>query len=511
MSVKQARARMTATASPSVTFGAHFVLFWRTTVVNKNRFWQPVSPLRVDPFLARASSCAVPFTWSALAAALLAQSVSARADQPQSHGRASGASVYQWNEGWKTAQRPIEPVSPLLDILSLEWDYFQIHDAATGTRFVLGFVLSNPRQVWGHEPRLLPTGLSMAVVSGGSGPLKGAARYDHFPVGSFELTPDVSGFRAEGSSSDPSMARGYFAEQRPCTLCRAPSMHLRGRNSDFEWDLIVSISEQSAEDMGDSRAGPGAAVGSDVGYVPGENWNVQVLGSQLMVHGTIKQRDLDSEKVVDINGTGYRERAFGNYSVVPDGWDFHVIPFGDAQAETAFAEGVSDAPAGGFAGAVTLQTYHHSRLLDYAEAEFVDEGATVRRTFRATEGKLKLRNETWGYDDESRLCVPRSGVLELEDEDYLIRIRFGSDGAEDLPLLSDLTVPVSLFAIQYRFPRYEGVVLRKNSPAQPVGVFRSAGIAEFSFARLPARAVGRDGAAFCARWGQRFSDLFPLR
>ncbi len=389
-----------------------------------------------------------------------------------------------WSQGWKVLE-PSFPSSKALDVLSLEWDYFQVHDHNSDLRFVVGFVLSNPRAVLGEDPKVLPTGANLAVVSSGGG-WEPHSTFTHFPLQDF--SGDASDLLTQaGPNSSDSFVKIVSCE-RPSPECEALSeetLILTGQDQRFSWNLRL---EPSSEPIAPTR-------GDDVGYLPGEHWTVHALGLRIRVQGEIF--DTLSGETKHLDTWGYRERSFGQYAVVPDGWDFHV---GHGR--------LTDGPAAGGDFSFTLQTYHKSSQLDFAEALFTDEnGQEQHKTFSAEAGQISLNNSVWGWSETARQCMPRAGSIVLNDGEHQVEVNFTSNAEEEQSLLSDLTVPVSLFVIQYRFPQYSATISRADGTV--LGRFANRGIAEFSYARrlLPEGPTPVD----CQRWGARFGRYFSVR
>ena len=179
--------------------------------------------------------------------------------------------------------------------------------------------------------------------------------------------------------------------------------------------------------------------------LPGQKWVVDALWPRAKVTGTILN-ELTGENF-RINGKGYRENSWGRYAMPLDGWDFLVF-----NAKTL----------GGVE--FVLQSYHHSKKLDFLDITFMQEGRVKSSRFLAQKGELKWSHEKWEWDERARQCIPTDWRIEAQNSE----IFFEAKGEMPLPsaqapFLSNATLGTDVFFIQEQYPEIQGRIVNKSN------------------------------------------------
>lgn len=368
-----------------------------------------------------------------------------------------------------------------LDVLSYEWEYFTIADEQAGFNAVIGYLVSNPRARFSNVAQLLPDGGNVAII-GQVGTAKPIAQYINFGLANYEVGTQDRYFDAE----DP--WTGNYATLEPLPSGGpggVPAKRLLGRSDAFEWDLLV-WQKWPEREMDEPRP----VVSTDIGYLPGEKWWVDIDWPVTQVEGTVVVRA--TGKVLDIETHGYHDNAWGRYLLTPDGWETFFF----SESEEALAQdglGPDDGVS------VLLHAYHKSQQLDFADATFYDQGELQRIRFRGLDGETRWYHPQWKWDPTAWQCVPVNTVWTFENDEYRINMktRVGYENAGTL--LSDISLPVKVYFINEHFPFFEGSITHKPS-GRLVRKFAGRGAGEFSFhksARLwPASTLA------CNLWGK---------
>jgi hypothetical protein len=389
--------------------------------------------------------------------------------------------------GWHILAPDYDKNNPL-DIISFEWEYYMIHDAAAGFYGIIGYLVSNPRERLSDVVNLLPDGGNVAMI----GQIRGAepmSQYVPFGLDNTTASATERTFDAEDDEGN----FGTLTPLRGGGPLGQDAMHLEGRNDLFQWDLIVT------QDWANRPApGPRAVVGTDAGRLPGEVWTVDVIWPRTHVEGTIVA--LQTGETFHIDNHGYRENAWGRYLLTPDGWDFYV--FSEDEDDLA-AKGI--APDQGVQ--LTFQTYHKSELLDWADISFYRDGQLENLRFVAEDDELGWKHLNWKWDRDAWQCVPQDLQLVMQNDDYRVEMKMTHGMQDQTPLLSNVTLPVAVYFIEDLFPFYTGKIIDRAT-GQSIRQFSGKGVAEFSFhksARLwPASTAG------CNLWGRSlFSHPMP--
>jgi hypothetical protein len=377
----------------------------------------------------------------------------------------------------------------LLDGISYEWDFYMIHDASRNFYATIGYLVSNPRGKRLLNLKALPEGGNVAFIAQEPGE-KPVAQYVNFGLQHYQASADQRSFYAQKPGSE------IFGKETPLRGGGPGGMdaiRLEGRTDDYAWDLTVSP-EWGDRDSAEYRP----VVGKDIGLLPQESWTVDVVWPRTKVQGTVTA--LKSNEVFQIDGHGYRENSWGRYALVVDGWDFYVF----SEDRNALMEQGIDPNQG---VSLTMQTYHKSTLLDYADISFYDQGELRRLRFKRSDGQMGWIHNEWAFNRDVHQCVPTDMELVLDNDDYRVEVKLDYPLQNHGALLSTATPLVAIFMIDEVFPHYQGTIINKKTGAE-VRSFSGIGGGEFSFKK--AGPFDFPSNATCARRLQkRFSAPLP--
>lgn len=377
--------------------------------------------------------------------------------------------------GWRILSPPYLLPSPI-DGLSLEWDYFMIHDRYGQFTGILGYFLGDPRDRF--KNLVFPSGGSIAV-SGELSPSERFAEFESFGCSQTELSAEKRLFLAKDA------ATGTFATLRTDSQLAPNACVLQGRSTHLEWDLVIQ------PDWGDRQtlfAQPDApfspTYAKDFGLFPGEHWTVHMVAPRTTVNGTLTYRPTGRQ--INIEGHGYRENAWGRWSLALDGWDFVVIS--DAATGVQWA----------------LQTYHRSKALDFLDVAFIENGQLRGERFRADRRELGWQHAEWVFDADARQYVPLNTTVVAANSRYRIEATV-SIGQRQAPMLSKITPMTRLFFIMEQFPWVEGQITRRDTN-EVVACFAGQAGGEFAYFRT---ALARLPHLRWPQWSQQFASPFP--
>lgn len=378
--------------------------------------------------------------------------------------------------GWKLLSTEWNQHHPL-DFMTIEWQYFMVHDHEGRFNGIVGYVLTNPRGKGGAlGSMVVPKGGNVAI----GGQINGRpaiGEYINFGIANTQ----VNGTTIDTHMQDPKT--GYWASMTGLKSAK-PVLHLQGETAEFTWDLLI---EESAHDIMELSRQTGSAftLGSDqrrAGRIPGESWTVDALWPRTKVQGTITLRA--TGEVIPVDGKGYRENSWGRYAMPLDGWDFLVFSEEDETGVTA-----------------VLQTYHHSKDLDFVDLAFMDKGERKIVRFEGNTREFQWRHQEWSFDARSRQCVPMDWDIVLENAEYRVLMEASIPSAAQAPFLSNATIGTSVFFIQEQYPTVQGAIYRRADNSL-VSTFAGQAGGEFALHKsIAAQRSGRD----CAQWGRRFS------
>jgi hypothetical protein len=394
------------------------------------------------------------------------------------HAQAAG-----WNVLRDTYMRP-----SLVDGFTFEWQYFMVHDAKQQFTGSIGYVLVDPRgrlgwvdadgltDLWqgGLFPlSVMPSGASVALAGTWADGTQ-FANYERFAQNY------AVGIQDKNFTADPN-AEGYFAQllERESVRGDAGVFQLKGQTADAAWDLTVTpeaLFESGPEEYTTVR-------GFDVGFVPGEHWNVHMEWPRTRVVGTI--RNLKTGKSYPIDGHGYRENSWGRWNFAVDGWVFSVVSDRKQKVQWAW------------------QTYHKSKDMDWLDVSFEDQGQPVTRRFFAKQDQLRWKLGEWFFHKEARQCVPNTVDVVAEDGDYRVRATYDLTGRQ-LPMLSTATALTQIFVIMIHMPYIKGVIENVKT-GEVVTRFEGQGGGEFSTTRSLWQNLPETN---CERWGRRFNTEY---
>ena len=350
--------------------------------------------------------------------------------------------------GWNVLQ-PEYRRFHLLDGLSLEWDYFMIHDKHDRFTGSVGYLISDPRGRLGGRtwlPDLVPSGLNAAIA------------------GSFHGEDDVAEFHSFGlkDSSYSSRVRSaqgqqgnYYATITPVSSdsTTLDSLLLEGRTAGFQWSLQVT------QDWSE-RGGFEPMSSSDVGLLPGEHWTVEMLWPRTRVTGSIT--NLKTGQTTDIDGHGYRENSWGRWAFITGGWDFGILS--DEQSGVQWA----------------WQTYHfRSHNLDFVDLSFYHDAEL--KNLRFAQDQISWYHTQWSFDEQAHQCTPQNVYVVAQNEDYRVEVT-GVIGGDQIAMLSDITPITASYVIMIQFPTFSGQIIDRHS-GQVITSFAGRGGGEFSLMR----------------------------
>jgi hypothetical protein len=367
--------------------------------------------------------------------------------------------------GWNILNDPFLD-GGLLDGLSLEWEYYMLHDKDGRFTGSIGYVLADPRRKLNG---LMPTGAS-AAVAGKFPDGTPTADFLHFPL-SQSVYPDSQRLLFGSDGSD------RFLSIEPGVDGQGNYMHLQGRSAVYEWDVVVRQDWSNRDLMTDQDAF--APVSSDdVGLLPGETWTVNMVWPRTRVLGRID--NLQNGESTPIDGHGYRENSYGRYAFVADGWDFAVISDESSSVQWAW------------------QSYHRSNDMDYLDVTFIEDGELEAAQFRARDSELSWHHPSWKFDKNSNQCTPTSTVVKAENDDYKVSTDIDI-GDNQVPMLSDLTIMTKAYVINAHLSQISGIIRNKHT-GNSIS-FRGQAGGEFATWRSPFYCKS---AWWCKLWGRQF-------
>ncbi len=392
-----------------------------------------------------------------------------------------------WNimsQTWKDAAGDTSVDLPVLDVdltlpldgLSLEWDYFMIHDDDfTG---IIGYVVADPRGLLGGKKidllNLMPSGGNVTIAGEFSDrPSDPIADFAAFGLDGFAAGESSRTFTGGNEKNDAQWATMEV---------EGDGVRLRGQTASAAYDLLVT--EDWAADFANVRSNHGTA--GDPAFGPAtsteigltnrlglnfdtEQWTVNMLWPRSRVQGTIV--DLATGNSKSIDGHGYRENSFGRWAFVVDGWDFAI-----ASGENTMQEGERDHLQW------TWQTYHLDDKLDFVEVMFYEDGQADPTYLRldGNKGELGWEHDRWKYDSAVGRCVPTETDVIAANGEYRVTTKINI-GDRQVPILSDATWVTNLYAIMEHFPTVDVTITRNGQKVAEGNGIQAGG--EISFLR----------------------------
>jgi hypothetical protein len=358
-------------------------------------------------------------------------------------------------------------VNRAMDGLSIEWDYYSIHDRNGNFTGIVGYLLCDPEgRLGGDDPAmpglaLMPSGANLAVNGMFAGGRKSA---DYVRIGG---RFDASAERRTWYASDgASWGRETPIEENADGV---PEMRLEGLTPNYAWDLRVTQAWPERDGLPLRRKK--WEVGNDLNplRVGLEHWTVNMIWPTTLVRGTITDRVTGITYPID--GHGYRENSFGRWAFCFGGWDFYFMSDMDRKIQIGF------------------QTYHFDTgNLDFMDADFIDPatGAPVAIRFSANDGELGWAHDRWRWDGAARQCVPEDARIIARKDGYAVEVRVDI-GDNYIPILSSATPLTASFVINCLFPRFSGSITRANGEV----LYTFEGIQGGGEFALPRSIVGR--------------------
>jgi hypothetical protein len=365
---------------------------------------------------------------------------------------------------WEILSNSFKPFH-VFDAMAFEWEYFQIHSPEFNG--VVGYVLQNPRQRKGLFSWFIPTGMGVAF----SGKFEGSAAFSHYgniPFRDLTWNSEGKGFSGYTETSKPKETL-----QASMELQEDKFAILQGEGFGYRWNLRL---------VPDTTV-PAFAVATDTHMIPrvgGQNWTVSAKWPKASATGEVTH--LSTGETTSVNGKAYRENSWGRYAMPFDGWDFLVFNETDP-------DGV----------AFVLQTYHHSKQLDFLDVSFVDQGVRKAIKVDTSENQLNWKHSSWVWDPRSHQCVPLDWELSAVNQDYVFDAKGSMPLEAQAPFLSNETLGTRIFFIQEQYPLIQGTIKSKSTGAILVS-FEGQGGGEFAVRRA-ARKNGN-----CEKFGGRFQS-----
>jgi hypothetical protein len=389
--------------------------------------------------------------------------------------------------GWDILTEGHRQLANVRHGLSFQWDYFMVHDDDfTGS---IGYVVADPEKLL---LGLMPTGGSAAIGGKFLNTDQLSVEYMHFGHQGW-TGPGSEGYTASA------VVREFYAEKesglyyaRMIPVPAEDKIILQGQTENFQWDLEVTQDWADRCDP-DYLTNFGPVTGFDVSKDPysGQFWTVDMNWMRLHVVGTIT--NLTTGEILDINGHGYRETAWGPWQFNTSGWDFVVV-----SDENSIPIGTEVQ--------WSLQTYHHSETLDYLDVSFKQDGELKAERFKSELGELGWYHTDWTFNSEAGVCLPRDMMVLAKNDNYIVEVNVDI-GDNQLPLLSDLTVFTEAYTIVVRFAQLTGTIKDANTQ-EVVATFSGPGGGEFGVPRLYEGAVLTDEEC-SLRYGSFYTESLP--
>ena len=343
--------------------------------------------------------------------------------------------------GWNIVGGDYLKPNPL-DGLSIEWDYFMIHDREGKFTGIIGNTLTDPRQrlsgrrfhFGAIDADVMPSGANLSFIGMFADGTK-VSDFINFPPQQTEVSAGSRAFSAKAPD-------GTFTEERP-QVGATPAedrILLSGQTKDFSFELEVAPDWLDIVNPDPKSTAPFAARTSNhIGVLPGEHWTVRMIWPRTLVHGTIKK--LATGEVLDVSGHGYRENSWGRWAFVLSGWDFGI--FSDDKSGVQWA----------------WQSYHTAKDLDTLDLAFYDNAQRRKVAFRVDSKQFGWYHPQWHYDPKAKGCVPDSTHLVANNGEYKVTADI-TIGDRQVPMLSSVTFLTKIYFIQEQFPRMKGAITR---------------------------------------------------
>ena len=331
----------------------------------------------------------------------------------------------------------------ILDALSIEWDYYSIHDDNGNFTGIVGYLVCDPKGKLGGGDsaflglKLMPSGANLAF----NGEFRDGSRnanYINFGT-NFQASATERSWAAQNSS-------GSWGRETPIASNAdgVPEMHLEGVTPDYAWDLRVTQAWPERDALANRQ--PKWKVGNDLNplQLGVEHWTVNMIWPTTLVKGTITNRKTGI--TYPINGHGYRENSFGRWAFCFGGWDFYFMSDMKQEIQLGF------------------QTYHFDTSnLDFMDVDFIDPatGQEVGLRCRANAGELGWDHTQWQWNIAARQCSPKNAHIIGKKDGYIVDVT-ATVNEHYYPMLSSATPLTELFVINCLFPKFSGTIKRTN-------------------------------------------------
>ena len=331
----------------------------------------------------------------------------------------------------------------IMDALSIEWDYYSIHDDNGNFTGIVGYLVADPKGKLGGSTaflglKLMPSGGNLAF----NGEFKDGsknANYLNFPVGTCQASKTQRDWYASNSS-------GSWGRETPIAANAdgVPEMHLEGVTPDYAWDLRVTQAWPERDALANRQ--PKWVVGNDLNplLIGQEHWTVNMIWPTTLIKGTVTNRKTGI--TYPISGHGYRENSFGRWAFCFGGWDFYFVSDMQQKIQIGF------------------QTYHFNTVdLDFMDVDFIDPAtnAAVGIRCKAKDGQLGWDHTQWTWNTSAKQVSPKNAHIIGKKDGYVVDVTATID-QHYYPMLSSLTPLTSIFDINCLFPKYSGTIKRTN-------------------------------------------------
>jgi hypothetical protein len=333
----------------------------------------------------------------------------------------------------------------LLDGLSIEWDYYSIHDDNGNFTGIVGYLVCDPNGKLNGSSSSLAPGLKL-MPSGGNLAFNGEfkdgsknANYINFPIGNFQASKYERSWSA-------SLSSGTWGRETPVAANAdgVPEMHLEGVTPDYAWDLRVTQAWPERDALANRQ--PKWEVGNDLNplLIGVEHWTVNMIWPTTLIKGTVTNRKTGI--TYPINGHGYRENSFGRWAFCFGGWDFYFVSDMAQKIQIGF------------------QTYHFDTSdLDFMDVDFIDPATNqaVGLRFRGDAGELGWDHTQWNWSTSAKQCTPKNAHIIGKKSGYIVDVT-ATINNDYYAMLSSVTPLTSIFAINCLFPKFSGTIKRTN-------------------------------------------------
>ena len=381
-------------------------------------------------------------------AVLLCGSLSHAATWQETYAAQNAANLADPIGGWNILSdyyQASTTTNYLLDSLSIEWDYYSIHDDNGNFTGIVGYLVCDPNGKLSGSSSSLAPGLKL-MPSGGNLAFNGKfkdgsknANYINFPIANLQASKYERSWYA-------SLSSGSWGRETPieANANGVPEMHLEGVTPDYAWDLRVTQAWPERDALANRQ--PKWKVGNDLNplLIGVEHWTVNMIWPTTYVKGTVTNRKTGI--TYPISGHGYRENSFGRWAFCFGGWDFYFMSDMQQKIQIGF------------------QTYHFDTSdLDFMDVDFIDPATSqaVGIRCRANAGELGWDHTQWSWSTSAYQCVPKIAHIIGKKSGYIVDVT-ATINNDYYAMLSSVTPLTSIFDINCLFPKFSGTIKRTN-------------------------------------------------